>query len=96
MREDDRWSPGLDLFWEEADLMDAGEHPLRRELMHRLDVVARYELLLADAQSRGHEGQISALTKQYRRQLRVIEALQDALRRYDAPGREDDRPRRRT
>jgi hypothetical protein len=96
MGEDDRWSPALDLFWEEADLVDAAEHPLRRELAHRLDVLARYEQMLADAQSHGHAGQISALTKQHRRQLHLIELLQDALQRHDARARgEDPAPRRR-
>jgi hypothetical protein len=96
MAEPDRWSPALDLFWEEADLADAGEHPLQRELAHRLDVLARYEQMLVDAQSHGHEGQISALTKQHRRQLRVIEKLQEALQRHDARTRtRPETPRRR-
>jgi Mn-dependent DtxR family transcriptional regulator len=90
MVEHDRWSPALDLFWEEADLADAAEHPLRRELAHRLDALVRYERMLADAQSHGHKGQISALTKQHSRQLRVIERLQDALQRHDAAASEED------
>jgi hypothetical protein len=90
MDEDDRWSPALDLFWEEADLADAAEHPLRRELAHRLDVLARYEQLLADAESHGNPGQIDALAKQRRRQLEVIGRLQDALQRHDERNRTED------
>jgi hypothetical protein len=96
MNVEDRWSPALDLFWEEADLADAAEHPLRRELAHRLDVLARYERLLADAQSGGSAAQIAALIREHRRQLQLIEVLEDALRRHDARGRHPDpAPRRR-
>jgi hypothetical protein len=96
---EDRWSPALDLFWEEADQDDEAEHPLRRELAYRLDVLAHYERMLADAQSHGHAGLISTLTKQHRRQLSLIERLQEALQRQDAgaaterrDARTDDEP----
>jgi len=92
---EDRWSPALDLFWEEADLDDAAEHPLRRELAYRLDVLARYEQMLADAESHGHAGLISTLTKQHRRQLSLIERLEDALQRQDARARSERRDARR-
>jgi hypothetical protein len=89
---DERGRPALDLFWEEADLDDAGEHPLRRELAHRLDVLARYEQMLADAHSRGHNGLIATITRQHRAQLRLIEQLEDALQRHAERGasRRDD------
>ena len=79
---DERWSPALDLFWEEADLDEAAEHPLRRELAHRLDVLARYEQMLADAHSRGHNGLIATITRQHREQLQLIEQLEHALQRH--------------
>src|SRR5688572_19273461 len=99
--DEDHWSPALDLFWEEADQDDAADHPLRRELAYRLDVLARYEQMLADAQGHGHAGLIATLTKQHRRQLSLIERLEDALHRQDAraanerrDARADDEPPR--
>jgi hypothetical protein len=92
---DDRWSPALDLFWEEADLAAAAEHPLQRELAHRLDVLARYERLLAEAQSGGSPAQIATLTREHRRQLQVIEVLDDALRSHDAQSRHPQAAARR-
>ena len=94
MNEEDCWSPALDLFWEEADLDDAAEHPLRRELAHRLDVLARYERMLADAQNGGHAGLIAALTKQHRRQVCLIERLEDALQRFDGCAQDERRDER--
>jgi hypothetical protein len=84
LRELPRSSPGLDLFWEDADLMESAEHPLRRELAHRLDVLARYERLIADAQSGGQDELLANLTAQHSRELRVIESLENALAREDA------------
>jgi hypothetical protein len=92
---DDPWSPALDLFWEEADLADAAEHPLRRELAYRLDVLARYERLLAEAQSAGSPAQIATLTREHRRQLELIEVLDDALRSQDAQSRHSEAAARR-
>ncbi len=84
LREKPRSLPGLDLFWEDADLTESGEHPLRRELAHRLDVLTRYERLMAEAQSSGEDELLSNLTAQHSREMRVIEALEDALAREDA------------
>jgi hypothetical protein len=74
-----RRCPGLDLFWEEADLNASGEHPLRRELAHRVDVLTRYERLIVEAQVNGQDDLLHNLTTQHRRELRVIETLQAVL-----------------
>lgn len=91
MSDEKRRSPGLDLFWEEADLNESAEHPLRRELLYRLDVLTRYERLIADAHSNGQDQQVACLVAQRRRELSVIESLRSALSRQDARAELDGR-----
>lgn len=90
-RRDDSVTPGLDLFWEDADLDEAAEHPLERELAHRMDVLRRYERLIENAQSAAQDDALRNLTSQYTRELDLVRSLSDALRRVreESAGRDD-------
>lgn len=77
--------PALDLFWEEADVEAAGEHPLERELAHRVDALVRCERLMADAAAAANDDAVRHLTGHYRRQARMVAALLGALRRDQGP-----------
>jgi hypothetical protein len=82
MRRDEAPSPGLDLFWEQADQDGSEEHPLERELCYRTDVLIRYQQMIADAQIAGRDDVVDALMEQHDRQARVCSRLREELRRY--------------
>lgn len=82
MDRDEAPSPGLDLFWEQADQDGSGEHPLLRELCYRTDVLIRYQHMIEDAQVAGRDDVVEALVEQHERQARFCERLRDELRRY--------------
>ncbi len=71
---------GLDTFWEAADDDALCEHPLERELCHRLDALERYRQLIMDAQAGGRDDIVDVLVSQHDRQARLIEDLRAALR----------------
>jgi hypothetical protein len=78
---ENRYTPGLDAFWEQADLEDSDEHPLERELSHRVDAIARYMRLIADAQANGDEEVIEQLQRQQAREETLAHEIRIALRR---------------
>jgi hypothetical protein len=73
-------TPGLDSFWESADFEDSDEHPLARELSHRLDAIARYARQIGDAVARGQDGMVDQLRSQQKREEEVARDLRRALR----------------
>jgi hypothetical protein len=73
--------PGLELFWEEADLESAAEHPLERELQHQLDVLSRYLRLLGDEQATARDEALDNLRRQHAQQERVVAMLRQELAR---------------
>ena len=81
MRHERGPAPGLDFFWEQADRDESPDHPLERELMHRLDVLERYRQMIMDAQAGDRDEIVDALRTEHDRQARVVGAIQDALRR---------------
>ncbi|MBX6362278.1 MAG: hypothetical protein IRZ00_00290 [Gemmatimonadetes bacterium] len=81
MTRDHATSPGLDFFWEQADIDASDEHPLERELAHRLDACSRYRALIAEAQAGGHESRVEALIAQHEREELLVRRLREALLR---------------
>lgn len=75
--------PGRDLFWEQADRDDSDEHPLERELGDRLDAMARYRGMIADAQASGRERAAELLLRQHRREALEADRLRSAIRRMN-------------
>lgn len=73
--------PGLDFFWEQADVEGSDEHPLERELCHRLDAMERYRQMIMDAQMSGRDDMVDALVMQHEKQARVVRQLRHALYR---------------
>lgn len=73
--------PGLDVFWEQADDESLDEHPLERELAHRLGCVARYAQMIADAEASDRVSVIDSLRRECQRHQELADALRDALRR---------------
>lgn len=78
---DDRHTPGLDAFWEQADVDGSDEHPLERELSHRIDAIARYGGMIADAEANGYEAMARQLGREQEREEMLAQALRRALRR---------------
>jgi hypothetical protein len=76
--------PGLDTFWEQADSTASAQHPLERELDERVDALARYRDLIADAQANGREEAAEILTRQHDREVQAVERLRAALDRARA------------
>lgn len=76
--------PGLDFFWEQADAEASDEHPLERELCHRLDALERYRQMILDAQTLGRDDMVDALVVQHDKQARVVRQLRYALTRAQA------------
>jgi hypothetical protein len=74
-------SPGLEQFWEQADVEGSGEHPLVRELEHRIDRLARYRELIAEAQAGGRDQAVEELVAQHESEARVVRRLREAVRR---------------
>jgi hypothetical protein len=73
--------PGLDLFWEEADRDAAADHPLERELAHRIDALVRCEQLMDQAAAAASDSAMAQLESQHRRQREIVDALARALKR---------------
>lgn len=71
--------PGLDQFWEKADRNDSGQHPLERELDERIDAVARYRRLIAEAQQNGRDEAAEILMRQHDREEASVQRLRAAL-----------------
>lgn len=71
--------PGLDQFWEKADRSDSGQHPLERELDERVDALARYRRLIAEAQQNGRDEAVEILERQHDREREAVERLREAL-----------------
>lgn len=71
--------PGLDQFWEKADRTGSGQHPLERELDERIDALARYRRLIAEAQQNGRDEAVEILTRQHDREQESVERLRAAL-----------------
>lgn len=71
--------PGLDKFWETADRDSSGQHPLERELDERMDALARYRRLIADAQQNGRDEAAAILMRQHDREQAAVERLRQAL-----------------
>jgi len=81
-----RTIPGLDSFWMEADRESSAQHPLERELGHRLDTLARYHLLIETAVAEGRERAVEILLRQREREERIVRRLRRALRRSGRDG----------
>ncbi len=73
--------PGLDAFWLEADLQASAQHPIERELGHRLDTLARYAMLIEAALADGRDRAAEILLRQREREEAVVRRLRWALRR---------------
>lgn len=71
--------PGIDQFWEAADRTDSGQHPLERELDERVDALARYRRLIADAQQNGRDEAAEILMRQHDREEASVKRLREAL-----------------
>lgn len=78
---DDRQTPGLDAFWEQADADGSDEHPLERELSHRNDAIARYGGMIADAEANGFDEMVRQLGREQEREETLAQGLRRALRR---------------
>ncbi|MGH7575873.1 MAG: hypothetical protein ACREM1_12215 [Longimicrobiales bacterium] len=78
---DERQTPGLDAFWEQADVEASDEHPLERELSHRIDAIARYGGMIADAAANGFDDMVSQLGREQAREETVAQRLRRALQR---------------
>jgi hypothetical protein len=85
------YHPGLDSFWEQADLDESGEHPLERELCDRLDALARYRRMIDDALVNGQDDAVDVLLRAHEREERIVAQLRDALERYREAERQGDR-----
>jgi hypothetical protein len=72
---------GIDSFWIEADYDGSAEHPLERELGHRMDVLARYHQMISDALASGRDDVVDALLVQQDRQAEMVLQLRMALDR---------------
>lgn len=78
--------PGLDFFWEQADQDGSDENPLERELGDRLDAVARYRSMIADAETNGRPEAARLLLREHDREAEVAARLRDALKRGSSEG----------
>lgn len=74
-------APGLDAFWLEADQQASAQHPIERELGHRLDTLARYTILIEAALADGRDRAVEILLRQREREEAVVRRLRSALRR---------------
>lgn len=72
---------GLDAFWLEADQQASAEHPIERELVHRLDALARYGELIDGALAEGRDRAAELLLRQREREEAIVRRLRQALRR---------------
>ncbi len=72
-------SPGLDQFWQTADRTDSGQHPLEREFDERVDALARYRRLIAEAQSNGRDEAVEILMRQHDREAASVQRIREAI-----------------
>lgn len=72
--------PGLDLFWEAADHDASDQDPMERELDERVDALARYRRLIAEAQANGRDDAAEILMRQHDREEQTVERLREAMR----------------
>lgn len=72
--------PGLDTFWECADADGSGQDPLERELDERVDALARYRRLIAEAEANGRDEAAEILVKQSEREAEAVRRIREALR----------------
>jgi hypothetical protein len=79
--DDRRPAPGLAAFWEQADLEDSDEHPLERELFHRVDAIVRYGRLIAEAHANGYDDMADQLHREQLREDSLAREIRKALRR---------------
>ena len=78
----DRNAPlGLGSFWEQADAESNDEHPLERELCHRLDAVARYLRMIQEATLLADDEAVEQLVRQHDREENMVRQIRAALRR---------------
>jgi hypothetical protein len=80
MTNDRNCTPGIHLFWEQADIEGNADHPLERELRHRIDAIARYQSMIAEAEAMGLDAAVEQLTRQCEREQEVARDLRAALR----------------
>lgn len=73
--------PGLDSFWEQADRDDSAQDPIERELDERVDALARYRRLIADAEANGRDEAAEILIRQHDLEEKAVERLRQAIRR---------------
>jgi hypothetical protein len=71
--------PGLEAFWELADVDALDDHPLERELCERLDTLARYQAMLREAAAAGHDEVADALQHAHDREADLVRCLRRAL-----------------
>jgi hypothetical protein len=71
--------PGLDQFWQSADRSGSEQHPLERELDERVDAVARYRRLIAEAEANGRDDAVRILMRQHEREEASVRRLRRAL-----------------
>lgn len=76
--------PGLDLFWESADHDASDQDPIERELDERVDALARYRRLIAEAQANGRDDAAEILMRQHDREEQAVERLREAMRNRQA------------
>ncbi len=76
-----RCPSGLDLFWEQADAEALGEHPLQRELDHRVDALARYRAMIVEAHASGREHLATLLKAEHDREQSLARRLRHELAR---------------
>jgi hypothetical protein len=68
----------------QADQEESSEHPLERELEHRMDVLARYQRMITEAQANGFEDAAESFLVQHERQAELCKELRGALDRARA------------
>jgi hypothetical protein len=71
--------PGLASFWEQADYDESSEHPLERELSHRVDAAVRYGQRIVDARADGLDAKADHLARQLAREEAIIARLRACL-----------------
>lgn len=71
--------PGLDLFWEAADHDGSAQDPIERELDERVDALARYSRLIAEAQANGRDEAAEILIRQQDREEKAVDRLREAI-----------------
>ncbi len=74
-----RRRPGVDQFWEAADRNGSGQDPAERELDERVDALARYRRLIAEAEANGRDEVAEILMRQYDREEQTVDRLRRIL-----------------